>query len=190
VNSEEDVGDVTGQQPPPGTVVVEGTRVRINVSKGPRPVEVPNVVNLPYERAASELQADGFGVRRVDVSSDLGPGIVVDQDPSAGAEASRGTTVTLEVSRGPSTVAVPDVTFQDVTIARATLESAGFRVREELEDTSDPGSDGIVLAQDPVGNSQAEPGSLVTLFVGRLVETEPPPTTEPATGDETVPTEP
>jgi eukaryotic-like serine/threonine-protein kinase len=193
VNSDEDVGDVTAQQPPAGLVVVEGTRVRINVSKGPRPVQVPNVVNLPYDRAASELQADGFGVRRVDVSSDLGEGIVVDQDPAAGTDASRGTTVTLEVSQGPSTVAVPDVTLQDVAVARATLEGAGFRVREELEDTSDPSSEGIVLAQEPVGGGRASPGSLVTLFVGRFVE----PTTEaettetlPIPDEENLPTQP
>ena len=36
--------------------------MRINVSKGPKPVTVPNVVGLPYDQAASELQRAGFGV--------------------------------------------------------------------------------------------------------------------------------
>ena len=90
----------------------------------------------------------------------------------------------LSVSRGPSTAAVPDVTFQDVTIARTTLESAGFRVREVLEDTTDPASDGIVVGQDPIGGAQAKPGSLVTLFVGRFVDTGEEPT------DPTLPTVP
>jgi len=187
VNSEEDEGDVTGQQPPAGTVVVEGTSVRINVSKGPRPVEVPNVVGLPYPQAESELQRAGFGVTRVDVASDLPEGSVVDQDPDPNSESTRGTTVTLEVSRGPDTVAVPNVTLQDVTIARQTLEQAGFTVQEEIEDTTDPASEGIVLAQDPAGGARAEPGSLVRLFVGRFVE----PSEETDTGDtETVPTTP
>jgi len=155
--------------------------VRINVSKGPRPVEVPNVVGLPYDQAAAELQRAGFGVSRVDGPSDLQAGSVFDQDPSAGTESSRGATVTVSVSQGPSTVAVPDVTFQDVTVARTTLESAGFRVREVLENTSDPANEGVVVGQDPVGGGQAKPGSLVTLFVGRFVES----------GDgETLPTEP
>jgi eukaryotic-like serine/threonine-protein kinase len=188
VNSEEDEGDVTAQQPAAGLVVVEGTRVRINVSKGPKPVQVPNVVNLPYDQAAAELQSAGFGVNRVDVSSDLAAGIVVSQNPRAGDESSRGETVTLEVSRGPSTAAVPDVTFQDAAIARSTLENAGFRVREVLEDTADPTSDGLVVGQDPVGGGQAKPGSLVTLFVGRFVETETTETTTIPT--ETIPTEP
>jgi serine/threonine-protein kinase len=184
VNSAEDEGRVTAQSPPGGTVVVEGTRVRVNVSKGPRPVEVPNVVGLPYDEAAAELRRDGFSVTRVDGPSDVAEGSVFDQDPSAGTETSRGATVTVRVSQGPATVAVPDVTFQDVTIARATLENAGFRVREVLEDTSDPASEGLVVGQDPVGGAQAEPGSLVTLFVGRLVES------GETTETETVPTEP
>ena len=184
VSSDREEGTVTAQQPGAGLVVVEGTRVRINVSTGPRPVSVPNVVNLPYDQAASELQQAGFGVTRVDVASDLARGIVVDQDPSGGSESSRGSTVTLSVSRGPTTAAVPDVTTQDVTIARATLENAGFRVRETLEDTDDPSSEGIVISQDPVGGAQAEPNSIVTLFVGRFVGVEETPTTP------TTPTEP
>ncbi len=52
------------QSPAAGVTVVEGTRVRINVSQGPKPVSVPNVVGLPYDQAASELQRGGFNVSR------------------------------------------------------------------------------------------------------------------------------
>ncbi|MDQ3379991.1 MAG: Stk1 family PASTA domain-containing Ser/Thr kinase [Actinomycetota bacterium] len=185
VNSDRDEGTVVAQSLAPGTVVVEGTRIRINVSKGPKPVIVPNVVNQPYDQAALELRRNGFGVTRVDISSDLTEGIVVDQDPSGDSEATRGTTVTLSVSRGPSTVAVPDVTTQDVTIAQTTLENAGFRTRVVFEDIDDPSFDGIVISQDPVGGSQAAPDSVITLFVGRFTgEETPPPTTEPPTTPE------
>ncbi|HEX2427900.1 MAG TPA: Stk1 family PASTA domain-containing Ser/Thr kinase [Gaiellaceae bacterium] len=171
INSDRDEGTVTAQSPNPGTVVVEGTRVRINVSKGPRPATIPNVVGLPYDQAASELQRAGFGVARIDVDSDQAAGIVTAQDPSGGSEGSKGSTVTVSVSKGPSTTAVPDVTTQDVSIAQTTLDAAGFRTRVVLEDTTDPTSDGIVVSQDPVGGTQAKPNSLVTLFVGRYVAT-------------------
>jgi serine/threonine-protein kinase len=177
VNSNRDEGTVTAQSPGAGTVVVEGTQVRINVSKGPRPVIVPSVVGLPYEQAAAELQQAGFGVARIDVASDQGAGIVTDQEPNGGSEGSKGSTVTVSVSKGPSTAAVPDVTTQDVAIAQTTLEAAGFRTRVVLEDTDDPSFDGIVISQDPVGSTQAKPNSLVTLFVGRFTETTT--TTEP-----------
>jgi eukaryotic-like serine/threonine-protein kinase len=175
VFSDRDAGTVTAQQPGAGTVVVEGTGVRINVSKGARPVVVPSVTNIPYDQAASELSAAGFVPARSDVASDLPAGIVVSQSPAANTESSRGTTVTLSVSTGPQTAAVPDVTGLDVAIARATLLDDGFRVRTILEDTEDPLSDGIVLSQDPSGESQAKPNSIVTIYVGRYV----PPVTEP-----------
>ena len=178
VNSEKDVGTVTAQSPGAGVTVVEGTQVRINVSKGPKPVTVPNVVGLPYDQAAAELRRNGFGVSRIDVDSELPTGSVVDQEPSGGSESSKGSTVTLSVSKGPTTAAVPDVTTQDYAIAQTTLENAGFRTRFVFEDTDDPGLDGIVISQDPVGGTQAKPNTLVTLFVGRYTEpTTPAPTT-------------
>jgi eukaryotic-like serine/threonine-protein kinase len=170
VFSNRDAGVVTGQQPSGGTVVVEGTQVRINVSRGARPVNVPNVVGLPYEQAAAELQRANFEPVRVDVDSDLAAGIVVRQDPAGGTESSRGATVTVSVSRGPQTSAVPDVTTQDVAIAQATLENAGFRWRVVFESTDDQFSDGIVLSQDPAGGTQARPNAVVRLFVGRYVD--------------------
>jgi eukaryotic-like serine/threonine-protein kinase len=169
VNSDREEGTVTGQAPGAGLVVVEGTQVRINVSKGPRPVTIPSVVGLPYDQASAELQGAGFVVSRIDENSDQAEGTVTRQTPSGGSEGSRGSTVTVYVSRGPTTSAVPDVTTQDVSIAQTTLENAGFRSRVVLEDVFDPAQDGIVTAQDPIGGSQAAPNAIITLFVGRFV---------------------
>jgi eukaryotic-like serine/threonine-protein kinase len=169
VNSEREEGTVTGQAPSAGLVVVEGTQVRINVSKGPRPVTIPSVVGLPFDQASAELQGAGFVVSRIDEDSDQAEGTVTRQTPSGGSEGSRGSTVTVYVSRGPTTSAVPDVTTQDVSIAQTTLENAGFRSRVVLEDVFDPTQDGIVTAQDPISGSQAAPNAIITLFVGRFV---------------------
>ena len=171
VDSDKEPGTVTGQTPAPGTVVVEGTSVRINVSRGPKPITVPNVIGLPYEQAASELERVGFVATRVDVASELAKGIVVDQDPNGGTNGSKGSTVTLSVSQGPTTTSVPDVTNQDVSIAQASLDAAGFRTRTVTENTDDPTLDGIVISQDPIGGTQAKPNTVVTLFVGRFTET-------------------
>ena len=179
VNSDRDQGTVTAQSPAAGLTVVEGTRVRINVSKGPKPVTVPSVVGLPYDQAASELQSAGFNVSRIDQDSDQAAGIVTDQTPSGGSNGSKGSTVTLTVSKGPSTSAVPDVTSQDYAIAQTTLDNAGFRSKIVFEDTEDQSMDGIVISQDPVGGSQEKPNTVVTLFVGRFVQTTTTTTTTP-----------
>ena len=70
VPSDQAAGTVIAQDPKAGTVVVEETRVRINVSKGPKQVFLPSVVGLSYDQASAQLQTAGFAVRRVDVESD------------------------------------------------------------------------------------------------------------------------
>jgi serine/threonine-protein kinase len=173
VPSNKPVDTVVGQDPTGGTVVQKGSRVRINYSSGPAEVDVPSVVGLTFEQASSALQAQGFGVKRVDVDSDRPKGEVVDQSPSG--QAQKGSTITLSVSKGPKLSTVPDVTSQDEGSARAALQGAGFVVQVRKQDVTDPGLEGIVLNQDPTGNTQAKQGSTVTIDVGRLVSPGPPP---------------
>ena len=184
VNSPRQSGIVTAQNPRPGTVLVSGSSVRINVSKGPRPIAVPNVVGQSFELATSQLQTAGFTVGRVDVESNQPAGEVVAQNPPGNSTATRGTSVTLSVSQGPTTVPIPDVSFQTVADARATLRAAGFRVAVNRQDTDDESLNGVVISQDPPAGIEADPRSLVTLTVGTYVP--PPDVTEPAP-EETVP---
>ncbi len=172
VNSSEPANNVTAQAPRPGVVGVAGSAVRINVSSGPKPVAVPSVIGQSYDSAAAQLQSAGFTVGRVDVDSDQPAGQVVDQSPPGNSTASKGSSVTLSVSKGPTTVTVPDVSLQTVADARATLRAAGFKVAVVRQDTDDESLDGLVMSQDPGGNTQADPKSVVTLTVGQFV---PPP---------------
>jgi eukaryotic-like serine/threonine-protein kinase len=167
VPSDKPQGTVTAQEPRTGRVD-EGTTVRINVSKGPKPVGVPSVLGLSFDDASSQLQGAGFAVRRVDVDSNQPAGTVVDQTPDPNTFAAKGSTVTLSVAKGPTKARVPDVTSQDQDTARATLEGSGFKVRVQTEDTTDASLDGVVLTQDPGGGTDADPGSTVTITVGHF----------------------
>jgi beta-lactam-binding protein with PASTA domain/predicted Ser/Thr protein kinase len=168
VPSPQPPGTVTAQDPKPGEEVEEGTSVRINVSSGPKQIAVPSVVGLPFEQANSTLQGAGFSVARTDVDSNQPEGTVIDQDPAGNTLAAKDSTVTLSVSKGPETTVVPDVTSQDQQIATETLRASGFKVKVEREDVDNEDFDGIVLSQDPPGDTEAEPGSTVTIFVGRF----------------------
>jgi len=159
---------VTAQDPTGGTKVLKGSRVRINVSTGPRPVSVPYVVGLPFDQASSQLQNAGFAVARENVDSDQPANTVVSEVPSGSAPP--GSTIKLSVSKGPKQSTVPDVTNQDEASARSTLKSAGFKVQVQRQDVNDPGLDGIVLSQDPTGDTQAPQGSTVTITVGHYVQ--------------------
>jgi serine/threonine-protein kinase len=177
VNSEEPPGTVTAQDPAPNEEVVAGTSVRINVSQGPKEIAVPSVTGLLYDTASAQLQAAGFAIARRDVDSDLDRELVVTQDPSGNTTAPKGSTVTLSVSRGPQLETVPDVTGLDIDTARTTLLAGGFQVSVLRQDTDDFTLDNIVITQNPLGNTEQEPGTRITLTVGRYVE--PPAATVP-----------
>ena len=187
VSSSQQANQVTAQAPKAGVVVVAGSSVRINVSSGPRPVAVPSVIGQSYDSGAAQLQSAGFTVGRVDVDSNQPAGQVVDQSPPGNSTASNGSSVTLSVSKGPTTVTVPDVSLQTGPDARATLTAAGFKVVVVHQDTDDESLDGLVMSQDPGGNTQADPKSTVTLTVGQFVP--PPDVTTDTTSTDTTSTD-
>ena len=147
-----------------------GTLVHVNVAKGPTQVGVPLVVGEQFDQAAAQLQGQGFAVARKDVESSQPKGTVISQSPAGGVAAPAGSTVTLSVSLGPPATPVPDVTSLDETAATATLQAAGFTVKVATEPTTDPGQDGIVLSQSPVGGTEAKAGASVTITVGALTQ--------------------
>jgi eukaryotic-like serine/threonine-protein kinase len=172
VFSKEEENTVIAQFPLPGRMVIQGTTVQINVSKGVQPLTVPNVVGQQYDSAAGQLQGRGFAVARRDVDSSQPKDTVIDQQPKGGGSLARGGTVILYVSKGPKQSTIPDVTSQDEASATAALEQSGFTVDVQEQDTTDENQDGIVLSQDPPGGTRAKPGTTVTIVVGRLVPLE------------------
>jgi len=168
VPSAKPAGEVTAQDPPAGTKEPEASTVWINVSKGPTPVSVPSVIGEPIDTASSQLQALGFTVTNKYVDSTEPSNTVLDQTPAAGSSAGKGSAVKLTVSKGPTTSTVPDVTSLDLGTAQQTLQSSGFKSHVVYQDTTDPQSDGLVLAENPPGGTQLKPGATVTLTVGRL----------------------
>jgi beta-lactam-binding protein with PASTA domain/predicted Ser/Thr protein kinase len=175
VNSDRDSGTVIDQTPNGGASVDQDSVVHLKVSKGPQPVAVPNVIGSTFASASSQLQGLGFAVARKDVASDQPKDTVVDQNPGAGTSVVPGSTITLSVSKGPKTSAVPDVTSQDQASAQAQLQASGFRVHIVTQDVSDQSQDGIVLSQDPAGGKQAPPGTVVTIVVGKFTQQPGPP---------------
>jgi serine/threonine-protein kinase len=134
---------------------------------------VPNVIGLPFDQASTQLQNAGFSVARTDVQSDKAKDTVINEEPSGTAPP--GSTITLTVSKGPKSSTVPDVTSQDEQSARDALQSAGFKVKVRHQEVTDPSLEGIVLEQNPRGNTQAPPNTTVTITVGKFTTPAPPP---------------
>ncbi len=166
VFSQKPVGKVISQDPPAGEQVVEGTEVVLDVSRGVKQVAVPSVVGMSEDDATTTLQQAGFEVSSTDAPSDsTAEGIVSDQSPDSGTQATKGSTVTITVSSGPSTTTVPDEVGQDKQVAIDDLKANGFRVDVQNVACGDPNQDNIVQDQDPAGGSDAPTGSTVSIFV-------------------------
>jgi serine/threonine-protein kinase len=166
VFSPKPAGQVVDQNPPAGEQVVEGTEVVLDVSKGTKQVEVPNVVGMSEAEARTTLEQAGFKVSSTSAPSDTTPqGDVSDQNPDGGTQAAKGSTVAITVSSGPSTTTVPDEIGQDKQVAIDDLKANGFKVHAENVACSDPNQDNIVQDQDPAGGSDAPNGSTVDIFV-------------------------
>jgi eukaryotic-like serine/threonine-protein kinase len=159
---------VVGEAPAGKTQVLRSSDVHINVSKGLKPVPVPNVIDQPFANAKSALEGQGFAVARTDIQSDKPKGVVVAEDPPQGTSVPKGSKITLSVSKGPGTTQVPDVRGQNQTDATALLQGAGFQVAVIYQPVNDPGSDGIVIAQDPIGGTNSNSNAVVTITVGQL----------------------
>jgi beta-lactam-binding protein with PASTA domain len=173
--SDKPQGEVISQSPTAGASVKQGSQVRLKVSKGPKPVAVPNVIGSTFDSANSTLLGSGFAVARRDVKSDAPKDTVIDTSPGAGTLQPPGTKITVTVSKGPTTSTVPDVTTLSQNDAQATLKASGFGVKIVSQPVTDESQDGIVQTQDPPGGTQQPAGTVVTIAVGKFGTTPGPP---------------
>lgn len=158
-------GIVVAQTPRAGKSVPQGTAVALVVSNGPPGVAMPDVTGLAAADAVRALQARGLKPTLQQVASSQPPGTVIAQTPAAGKRAKRGTPVTLQVAKGQTAVAVPDVTGQAQQQATATLQQAGLKVTIAQVPSSKP--QGTVIAQNPSAGQKLAKGSTVRLNVAK-----------------------
>ncbi|MDP9479798.1 MAG: PASTA domain-containing protein, partial [Actinomycetota bacterium] len=129
-------------------------------------VEVPSVESLPRDQAVQTLDQAGFGAElRERESSVAQAGVVLDQTPSEGQSAKRGSSVILAVGAGPSTVEVPGVVGLSEAAARAALDRAGLVVGTRYEVPSETAPEGQVVEQGYPAGSAVDPGTAVNLGV-------------------------
>ncbi len=125
-------------------------------------------MNQPAEAAQQTLEDAGFQVKINNVTDDTAaPGTVLNQDPKAGSQAPKGSTVTLDVAQGTEEVDVPDVKNMTVDQARKALATAGFTVGDTAKEYSDDIEEGKIMSQDPTAGSKAKVGTKVNLVVSQ-----------------------
>jgi serine/threonine-protein kinase len=80
----------------PGDPVRPGDTVTLNISRGPAPVAVPDVVGMTWDKAKPLLEEAGFSLD-YNFGADLAPGLVrvTGTSPSAGTMAPRGSSLSI-----------------------------------------------------------------------------------------------
>ena len=131
-------------------------------------VKITNVVTMDYEEAKQALEEQGLVVAREDVNSDtIEEGKVVSQNPVAGTEVNKNSTVTLSVSAGKGSSVVPNLIgkYYDEDSIKSLLENSGYELGSYSQDTSDDYQEGQIMSQTPSGGSTAEKGTKVDIVV-------------------------
>ncbi len=158
--------EVLSQDPVGGTEQKTSDPVTLTVSNGPGDGIVPDVAGAAADRAEQELIAAGFKPVVVEVFSSVHEaGYAVSTKPAAGTDVQKDTKITLNVSKGPQQVTVPNVIGLSENKANSTLAKFGFRVDHAYRTANKtPGS---VLSQDPPGETRAGLGSSVQVVIDR-----------------------
>jgi serine/threonine-protein kinase len=154
-------GIVVSVSPEPGSSVRRDTVILLVVSKGPPPVQLPNLQGKTSAEAQSTLKKLGLNATLTEEFDEkVEAGRVVSQRPGA-STVLKGSGVALVVSKGPPIVEVPDLRGQDYLAAKAKLEKLGLEVKYGFDI---PGGDNSVLNQSPGPGTNVRKGDTVTLY--------------------------
>ncbi len=155
-----DAGTVLSSDPPAGEPLRPQTSVALVVSKGVELLAVPDVRDQSQTAAGKALVAAGFASSIKEVFSEtVDKGAVLEQSPASG-RAPRGSTVTLQVSKGPELITVPDIVGEPRQRAAEMLKALGLNVRA----LAIPGP-GTVRSSDPDAGTRVRKGATVTIYI-------------------------
>jgi len=181
---------VIRQEPGAGSRLEDGGQVRLVVSGGPPPRDVP----MLYERTEPEARAalDEAELEVGEVvegrAEDVEPGEVITWSVAGEdrpLEAPRGTAVDLVVSVGAPLRVIPALAEQPLDAVRAQLEGMGLVVEVE-EQFSDSVEEGFVVGTDPGPGGEADKGATVKVAVSKGPDLVPVPSVDGLTLAEAV----
>ena len=139
-----------------------------NLLGGGEPVEVPDVVGMTEDEAIEALEEVGLEAEPIDDFSRRVPeGEVFEQDPTAGADAMTGDTVTITVSSGVQQTTVPDLVGLSLEDATAALEEARLKLGGVTTGTAEDAEPDEVLEQFPAAGREVDRGTEVDLVVAQ-----------------------
>ncbi|WP_442778379.1 Stk1 family PASTA domain-containing Ser/Thr kinase [Actinomyces sp. Z16] len=192
VNSDTiDAGLAVSSDPGEGTSVLLGSTVTVHFSSGSAMVSVPDVSGQSQADARTAITNAGLSVGDVTTedSTEVASGAVIRTDPVAGTSVERGSSVSLVVSSGKTTV--PNVIGMTQDEAQSAITAAGLTYNSStVEGTTDDESKDdqyIVTAVDPSEGNSVDANSSVTLTITHYTYKAPATATPEPTSDTVTP---
>ncbi len=144
--------------------VIAAAAAALFLLMGGEKAQVPDVVGRSESQAKSILQDQGFKSTVKDTySNDVDSGFVARQSPEGRSDATKGSTVTLWVSRGPETLPLPNFKGWTEDEVVAWLEDNDFTGERKSGGSEVP--KGRVFKQDPAAGTSVDRGATVTYWV-------------------------
>jgi beta-lactam-binding protein with PASTA domain len=155
---------VADVQPQVGTEVKKGALLTLVFSKGKKPIDVPDVHNLPLEQAKQRLKSNGLqaGDEEQQDSTTIPRGYVIRTKPAAGQAQSPDEPITLIVSSG---IKMPNLVNMRRDQANTALTKLGLNVQWQEQDPAPGQPENTVIAQNPPPNQQVNRGDAVQVTV-------------------------
>ncbi len=142
--------------------VPRDTSIDLVVSKGPKPVVVPNFSGMTPEQAKDALPDGLTAVIVKEPSESVAAGIVIAANYKPGSELPRGSQIKIRVSTGPPKVVVPRTRGLTVDDAIRVLRRAGL----EVSGVDGP-PDELVRGTQPADGTEVERNTEVRLRTAR-----------------------
>ena len=128
---------------------------------------VPNLRSLTEDQALQQIEDSDFfekGTVKEQYSSSVEKGHVIDQDPEAGKQVTKGTRINLVVSKGAepaATVTVPNLKNMTPSQAEKALSEKGLKAQAGDSVYSDEVENGKVCGQSVAAGSSAKAGDTI-----------------------------
>ncbi|WP_167107948.1 Stk1 family PASTA domain-containing Ser/Thr kinase [Mycobacterium sp. DL592] len=159
---------VIDTDPPANSMAAAGDDIAINVSTGPKQVEVPDCTTLSYADCVKKLRDAGFGKFK-ETDSPSKPedkDKVVSTVPPANQLSAITNEITIVVGNGPQTAAVPVISGQTQDVAGQILTASGFlKFFPVPVDSTEPS--GQVVGSDPAAGQVVPQDTVVQIQVSK-----------------------
>ncbi|MEA4987333.1 MAG: Stk1 family PASTA domain-containing Ser/Thr kinase [Anaerovorax sp.] len=128
-SSDYEEGCIVSQSPEEDMKLKEGAKVKVNISKGMQSGTVPNLVGKTLSDAEFILKTYGYSQGLVSEDySDYAKGVIFDQSPAFGEEASPGSKISLKISLGSKNEEVEMPNLQGLDFDRAKDQLTKYKL--------------------------------------------------------------